>query len=162
MDNLDTRFRGPIPATVLLELSDRNSVGSVLNSQDYAVPGQLAIDGTVTVTDFVMQGRIWSGFSATANVHGSPATLVAKFTTPKEHPICTDDVVDEVGRESWLYENNLAPLQGMVVPTSYGVYYAWQASHQGQSTSEVLCSVLEHAGQPLTPDDVAELPESDK
>jgi hypothetical protein len=125
----------------------------------------------------LMQGRIWSGFAAVASVvpediapGGSsqvdtdppPIPLVAKFTAPKEHPLYTSDVVTEARREAWLYERVLADLQGSVVPSSHGIFYAWQASHGGRATTELLCALLEYAGVPLDEARLSQLTGADK
>jgi len=67
------RFRGPVPAHILKDLSNWNSVGALLSQRredDGQDPRQIStatpelrLDGVV-VRRFIMQGRIWSGFEA--------------------------------------------------------------------------------------------------
>lgn len=167
VDNMDVRFRGPVPAVVLLHLDDTTGTRGLLSECDYLIPDEPLVGGPLKIAVFTMEGRIWSAFTAFSTSHpestdGKPVTLIAKFTTPKEHDADTDCVMGEVGREAWLYDNNLCMLQGSVVPTWYGIYFAWQSSYGGTSTSEVLCAVMDYAGTSVTDELVASLSPEDK
>lgn len=108
--------------------------------------------------DFIMQGRIWSGFSAT--VANTGERLVAKFTSTS---LAGAWVCNETHREAWIYHRLLRSLWGTVVPTWHGVHVGYQPrkGHRGV-LAEVFCAVMEDAGEAVTEEEARALTEEEK
>jgi hypothetical protein len=105
-----------------------------------------------------MQGRIWSGFSATVARTGQ--SLVAKFTSTT---IAGSWVCDEAHREAWIYHRLLPSLWGSVVPTWHGVHVGYQPHKRHiHLLAETLVAVLENAGEAMTEEEVLSLSNEDK
>ncbi|KAL6307972.1 hypothetical protein BKA93DRAFT_822940 [Sparassis latifolia] len=108
-------------------------------------PGILSNDSDSSQSDtlYVRQGkRIHRGRRAIVFAcqmqqgEETPIDVVLKLTTLKAHH---DDLIKEAG----FYENQLAAVQGNVVPWFYGIF-------QGQFRSRFMtCMVLEHCGEPM-------------
>lgn len=161
--HLDNAFEGPIPSSAIPQWL-LNPVLPPISTK--AVTGICKIPKATSWFDikkYLMQGRIWDAFEASPfAICDPPRSIVVKLTTPTLHDTSSAKrCYIEISREAWLYQHPLADLQGTVVPKWYGVWASKQSDYDGVS-HQVLGAVLDHAGEPLTDEDVQLLTREEK
>jgi len=149
----ECQFIGPIcPSRVWPERHPEAYLYTLSNWNDHAEAYPTAL-GKITLGDYIMEGRIWSAFSAKTG----DMALVAKFAEPLGGPL----VREEAYLEAWIYHRLLKPLWGAVVPVFHGLHVGSPLDLRCRRI-EMLCTVIEDVGTAMTKAQVDALSDADK